>query len=703
MDDSYSDTSDIADLCDVQPFTTFYEDANNLNFQKQNLNVGHININSIQNENRLDQLQQIMHSGSFSAFAVCETKLSASISDSCISIPGFSVIRKDRNRHGGGLCLYIRQDICFRRLASLESKTFEHLCVEVYISGKRILLNACYRPPREDAQSHISFLESLEVTLENLRQNNPFLCLLAGDWNLGNIYSFHELPKRTLDGKAKNIFDTFNYTEIIDVATRYSQQCVSLLDLIFLDRTDFLDKAGVIPEIADHMGCVISLNLTSKPPKARFKEKFLFDPVSNEKWAEFKTYLSNFKIDQNFSSNDHCELLTSYLKEGITRFVPKIRFKERANNIPWDSSQIRRLLIKKNKKYKCYRTSANQLKALREDDPNFYTMPTRVSLKYQSFREASKNYKNESRREKNRYFNSLKNVWTNPNIPARKKFIILSKTEKSNYIPPLIENNETIHESQKKANIFNEFFASKSQVLSPHDRPPDLQNINTNEVLSNFNTSPFELGPIIKALKNSNYSPCGVPATFLKTAYSFTGSVITNLLCDLLNKIFYSGEYPNTWKLAHITPIFKAKEKCDKSNYRPISILSTLSKLTEAVIHKRLLNHLLTNQIITKYQAAYIPADSTSQQLLSIIHQIKTAWANDKIAHGVFLDISSAFDAVWHQGLLKKLEQLNIEGTALQLFSSYLSNRKIVTVVHSTKCRGPARLTPGAPVVSYLH
>ena len=136
-------------------------------------------------------------------------------------------------------------------------------------------------------------------------------------------------------------------------------------------------------------------------------------------------------------------------------------------------------------------------------------------------------------------------------------------------------------------------------MLSPHDRPPDLQNINTNETLSNFNTSPFELGPIIKALKNSNYSPCGVSATFLKTAYSFTGSVITNLLCDLLNKIFYLGEYPNTWKLAHITPIFKAKEKCDKSNYRPISILSTLSKLTEAVIHKRLLNHLLTNKKMT--------------------------------------------------------------------------------------------------------
>ena len=117
--------------------------------------------------------------------------------------------------------------------------------------------------------------------------------------NLGNIFSFYDLPKRSLDEKAKNIFDSFNLTEIIDVGTRYSQQCVSLLDLIFIDRPDFVDKAGVIPQIADHMGCIISLKITSKPPKPRFKETFLFEQVTREKWAEFKTYLLNFKIDQN--------------------------------------------------------------------------------------------------------------------------------------------------------------------------------------------------------------------------------------------------------------------------------------------------------------------------------------------------------------------------------------------------------------------
>lgn len=680
--------SDLADLCDVQPFTFFYEDANKLDFHKQNLNFGHININSILHGNRLDQLQSILHNGSFSAFAVSETKLSPNISDNCISIPGYSVIRKDRNCHGGGLCLFMRQDICFRRLPHLESEIFEHICVEAFISGKRILFNACYRPPREDFMSHNSFLQSLESTLENLKQNNPFFCLLAGDMNLGNIFSFYDLPKRSLDEKAKNIFDSFNLTEIIDVGTRYSQQCVSLLDLIFIDRPDFVDKAGVIPQIADHMGCIISLKITSKPPKPRFKETFLFEQVTREKWAEFKTYLLNFKIDQNSNSNEHCESLTNYLKEGMNRFVPKIKFKEKVNNIPWESSVTRRLMVKKNRKYKLYRTSVNQLKTLRVDDPNFYNVSTRVSLNFQKFRTASDEYKKVTRREKNRYLHTLKSVWSNPDIPTRKKFSILkklSKSEKSNYIPPLIENNETIHESEKKANIFNDFFASKSQVPNPQDEPPDLPKINTNDVLENLNTSPFELGPLIKALKNSNFSPCGVPSNFLKTAYSFTGSVLTNLLCDLLNKIFYSGEFPDTWKLAHVTPIFKSNDKCNKSNYRPISILSTLSKLTEAVIHKRLLNHLLTNNIITKYQAAYIPADSTSQQLLSIIHQIKSAWANDDIAQAVFLDITKAFDSVWHRGLLKKLEQINIKGSALQLFSSYLSNRKIVTVVDGEK------------------
>ena len=186
-------------------------------------------------------------------------------------------------------------------------------------------------------------------------------------------------------------------------------------------------------------------------------------------------------------------------------------------------------------------------------------------------------------------------------------------------------------------------------------------------------------------MKNSDFSPCGIPSAFIKLLYTHTGSLITKMISDLLNSIFSSGCYPQIWKLSHITPIHKKGTKSDKSNYRPISILPTLSKITESVIHSRLLRHLLSNNIISKQQAAYLPSDSTAQQLLSMIHLIKTTMASNNIAQGVFLDVSAAFDAVWHKGLLAKLEQINISGTALQLFSNYLSNRHSVTVIDGHK------------------
>ena len=690
VDSIVSESADIANLCDTEPFCIFNENPNSLNFQKDNLNISCINLNSILCENRLDQIQSIMNNGCFTAFSVCESKLDKTISDNNIKIPGFQTVRKDRNRFGGGLILYLREDVCFRRLPLLESKVFEMICVEMFISGKRIILSCCYRPPNEDNLSHVSFLNDLNLTLEKLRNENCYISIIQGDFNLGNSFAFYDnLTPKPLDNRAKAIFENVgNYTQIIDIGTRYSKHSVSLIDLIFVNRPDFIDKACVYSQVADHCGVAISLLISSKRAKPRIREKLCFNEMTIQQWAEFKNYLLEFRIDENATSDFHCESLTRYLQEGISKFVPKIKFKEKTNYVPWDNASIRRLLIKKNKTYKCFRAQSNQFKALRPDDQNYYAVFTRVSQKYQKFRDASKSYKTASRREKNRYFNGLKSVWSNPNIPPRKKFSILkklSKTEKNNFIPPLIENNQTIHDSKNKAEIFNKFFTNKSQVLSPNDSPPELQNIQTNEILENFNTSPYEIGPILKALKNSNYSPCGIPASFLKLAYSNTGSVITNLISELLNKILYSGEYPNIWKLAHITPVFKCKDKCDKSNYRPISILPTLSKITEAVIHKRLLDHLLSNNIITKYQAAYIPADSTSQQLLSIIHQIKSAWANNKIAQGVFLDISCAFDAVWHHGLIKKLEQINIGGTALQLFKSYLADRKAVTVVDENK------------------
>ena len=202
-------------------------------------------------------------------------------------------------------------------------------------------------------------------------------------------------------------------------------------------------------------------------------------------------------------------------------------------------------------------------------------------------------------------------------------------------------------------------------------------------------------------MKNADFSPCGIPAKFIKLLYQRFGSKITTPIADLLNLIFRTGIYPKIWKVANITPVYKKKgARTDKSNWRPISILPTLSKLCEAVIHDRILRHLLENNIISTKQAAYLPNDSTANQLLYIVHQIKSSWANKQISQACFLDISAAFDAVWHNALIEKLRSVNVKGKSLNLLQSYLSERTAKTVVdgqESTELPVEAGVPQGSP------
>ena len=103
------------------------------------------------------------------------------------------------------------------------------------------------------------------------------------------------------------------------------------------------------------------------------------------------------------------------------------------------------------------------------------------------------------------------------------------------------------------------------------------------------------------------------------------------------------------------------------------------------VLHSRLLEHCLQNNIISERQAAYLKGDSTVSQLMYIVHNIKQNWTNKKITQGLFLDVSAAFDKVWHNGLLAKLDQIGVEGTFLDTISSYLAGRKQVVVVDGVK------------------
>ena len=192
----------------------------------------------------------------------------------------------------------------------------------------------------------------------------------------------------------------------------------------------------------------------------------------------------------------------------------------------------------------------------------------------------------------------------NYEISARKKLAILSKlmnNQKFSSISSLIENGQTIDDSQQKSEILNNCFASKSTVGGANDDVPLLEKYENMAPFDSINTSPLETAKIVRGLKKSYLSYCGIPGKFI----SLISTPISFSLSTLFNNLFKDGLFPDIWKISHITALYKNKgSKSDKNNYRPISLLPTLSKLCESVIHKRLLDHCLENNVISYKQAA---------------------------------------------------------------------------------------------------
>jgi hypothetical protein len=123
-------------------------------------------------------------------------------------------------------------------------------------------------------------------------------------------------------------------------------------------------------------------------------------------------------------------------------------------------------------------------------------------------------------------------------------------------------------------------------------------------------------------------------------------------------------------------PFIKKAEELFKENYRPISLLSTIAKVFERVVFKYLFNFFRANFKISLWQSGFLPGHSTVTQLIEIFDEFCKAVEKGKEIRVVFLDISKAFDRVWHEGLLNKLKGCGIRGRLLKWLRSYLEDRQ---------------------------
>ena len=239
-------------------------------------------------------------------------------------------------------------------------------------------------------------------------------------------------------------------------------------------------------------------------------------------------------------------------------------------------------------------------------------------------------------------------------------------------------NNEGITDDKEKAEMFNKFFSSYSDINTSHAAlPANVGHIAHS--LDQIQITEKEISDLIMNIDTSKATGCDlVSSSMLKQA----GDSIVPSLTRLFNVSLHTGAFPNSWKLANVTPIFKKNDKSLIDNYSPVSLLSCVGKLFERAVFKHVFNFLRDNNIISLKQSGFIPGDSTSYQLVHLHHLFTEALENQKDIRIVFCDISKAFDRVWHEGLLFKLRKIGINGSLLQWFSNYLYNRKQRVVIN---------------------
>ena len=244
-------------------------------------------------------------------------------------------------------------------------------------------------------------------------------------------------------------------------------------------------------------------------------------------------------------------------------------------------------------------------------------------------------------------------------------------------IPPLLENDIFVLDFASKAQIFNDYFILQCTALETGSEIP----CELPEKMSKLTELAISDEKILKIIRNLNPNKAhgwdGISARMIKICDESLRLIFENCLRQ--------GIFLEPWKRANVVPVHKRNEKNLKENYRPISLLPIFSKyLEKLVLYDSLYSYLIKEMLLNPNQSGFRPGDSAMNQLLSIIHSVFEAFdCNPTLeVRSVYLDISKAFDRMWHDGLIYKLWRCGISGSLLLLLRRFLSNRKQSAVLN---------------------
>ena len=340
------------------------------------------------------------------------------------------------------------------------------------------------------------------------------------------------------------------------------------------------------------------------------------------------------------------------------------KVKIRTNSLCWMNTEIRKVL---NQRFKLFMQAKNAPK----DSPKWRDYKRMRNRCTSLIRKAKSEYwKNEFEKSSN-----SKTFWR-----TVKKF---KGVAKENYIGTLNINGEAIINPKDKAEAMNQFLANIGKELalklpSQENNPSHIYKV-TPTVSEIKADSDLFIKSFQSAVKLGK--ACG-PDNILPKDLRLCEESTVHGLFKVFRKSAETGKFPQEWKNAKVTCIYKKGSKKDCSNYRPISLLSIPSKVIEQYVCSILTEHLQTHNILSSHQWGFRKQHSTEDVLLTMTENWYRATNEGKVVAALFIDLKKAFDSVSHNILLKKLAAAGVSGDLLEYITSYLSGRTQCTKVN---------------------
>ena len=614
-------------------------------------------MNSI--SGKFDQLKALI-TGKIDILVITESKLDASFPNAQFIMDGYSEpYRLDRNRNGGGVLIYIREDIPSKKLTRHAfPDDIEGLFIEINLRKCKWLLMGSYHPP---SQSDQHYFDSVGRALD-IYNDSYGKFLLLGDFN-------SEETEPCLD----SFLYEYEAKNLVKENTCYKNpENPSCIDLFLTNSSNSFQHTTVIST---------GLSDCHKMPITVLKTTFEKVKPKEIMYRDYKHFNENKFREELNNSLSKCTTYIEFENTFMNILQHNAPLKKkyiRANHAPYMTKILRKAMMKRSElESRYYKTRLMSDKEIYKKQKNF----------------VSKLYKKE---RKNYYKNlDLKIFTDNKKFWKNIKPFFSDKGPRTRKIT-LVNNDVILSGDQEVAESLNLFFknAVKSlsikeniDLLTPIDEfndpidiaiqkfkvHPSVLKIREKVQHAPFSFEKVELSDVEREFQNLNVKKAttfnNIPTKVLKQ----NSDICCPILLNIINQNIESGSFPEELKLADVTPIFKKEDATCAKNYRPVSVLPAASKVYERLLEKQIAKYFEIH--LSPYLCGYRKGFNAQHALIALIEKWKITLDKQGFAGALLMDLSKAFDTLNHDLLLAKLHAYGLSKNALALVKSYLTNR----------------------------